>query len=127
MKKYIQNSFRFSALLALLFLASPRSYATHIFGVDIGYTWVSGNTYTVNMAIYGDCSALATTFNTLYAATPEIQVYNGATLFTTFYLQPGSPQGVEVTPVCAAQANNTACNGGTIPGVRKFIYSGNVT
>ncbi len=115
-------------LLALIFLTAPgKSYASHIYGVDIWYTWVSGNTYTINMAIYGDCTAASSIFNSLYTATPEIQVYNGATLYTTFTLSPGSPQGVEVTPVCAAQASNTACNGGTIPGVRKFVYSGNVT
>jgi len=115
-------------LFFLLFFASTTfSFASHIYGVDIGYTWVSGNTYTITMAIYGDCSAASSIFNSLYTATPEIQIYNGSSLYNTVSLNPGSPQGVEVTPVCASQANNTACHGGTIPGVRKFIYSANVT
>jgi len=37
----------------------------------------------------------------------------------------GAP--VEVTPVCPAEANNTTCNGGTIPGIKKFSYTGTVT
>ena len=132
MKKSILSSFRITFLLALILgAASSSSYASHVFGVDIYYTWVSGNTYTVHMTIYGDCQAQAYIFNTLYTATPEVEVYNDnvstTNPYTTINLNPGSPQGTEVTPVCPAQASNTACNGGTLPGVRKFTYSLNVT
>jgi gliding motility-associated-like protein len=120
-------------LLSLFFigfmLASFCAHATHIFGVDLYYTYVSGNTYTINMAIYGDCSATAGVLNSLYTATPEVQVYNGGTLAQTVNLNPVNPEGAEVTPVCASQANNTTCSSvnNTVPGVRKFVYSLNVT
>jgi|GEM_PF-627491 len=117
-----------SLILSLIFIfAGGSALATHIFGVDLYYTYVSGNTYTINMSVYGDCGS--STISSLYTATPEVQIYDGSTLVRTVNLNPGSNQGVEVTPVCASQANNTTCTNinSSIPGVRKFTYSLNVT
>src|SRR5205823_8808946 len=50
----------------------------------------------------------------------------GANIVNTYSLALSGP-GVEVTPVCPAQLTNTACNGGNIPGVTRFIYSANIT
>lgn len=127
MKKILFTSIRLTAICVFFILGAFRSYGTHIYGADLYYTWVSGNQYTINMVVYGDCSASPVIFNSLYTATPEIQIYNGALLTQTINLLPGTPQGVEVTPVCASQINNTACNGGTIPGVRKFVYAQTIT
>ena len=115
-------------LLCLLLVSSISTRASHIFGIDLYYSYVSGYTYKVYLVVYGDCSGSA--FPTLSSATPEIQVYNGNTLYTTFNLAVQAPSsGVEVTPVCPAQAGNTTCvsTAGTIPGIKKFVYSANVT
>ncbi len=128
MSKLLPSIIIKSLVLSLLFiLGGKTAFATHIFGVDLYYTYVSGNTYTINMSVYGDCGS--TTINSLYTATPEVQIYNGTTLVRTVNLNPGSNQGAEVTPVCASQANNTTCTNinSNIPGVRKFTYSLNVT
>jgi len=131
MKQHLPNYFRYLIIGIFCLFIAPAAKATHIFGVDIYYSWVSGNTYTINMAIYGDCSAASSVFNTLYTATPEIQIFNDnvstTSAYTTIQLNPGSPQGVEVSPVCVSQLSQTACNGGSLPGVRKFTYSLNVT
>ncbi len=118
---------RLRVLIALILgLAPSRSHATHLFGADIYYTHVSGNTYSINLAAYGDCSGSPLAFNGLYTATPEIQIFNNGFHHQTIYLSATST-GIEVTPVCPSQINNTTCNGGTVPGVRRFIYSGTVT
>ena len=124
--KSILPKFAGRLLLVLLLLAGGRASATHIYGADFTYTWVSGNTYTVTLTIYGDCSGSA--FPTLNGATATVIVYNNTTQYTTLTLTQQGP-GVEVTPVCAAQANNTVCSisSSTIPGVKRYIYATNVT
>ncbi len=102
------------------------SYASHIFGGELLYTHVSGNTYKVTLTVYGDCGAGSAIFNTLYAATPVVNIYNGGILFSTINL-PGVELGTEVSPVCLAEIKNTSCNGGSRPGVRKFTYSDTVS
>jgi len=113
-------------LLALLFGFSVTVSATHIYGGELLYQYVSNNTYKISLTLYGDCSANAATFNQLYTATPVIAISNdaGSYLTTSLTLEPGS--GYEVTPICSAEAGNSACNGGTLPGIKKFVYSVNV-
>lgn len=114
-------------ILALLTTVNKAS-ATHLFGADFFYTHVSGNTYNVTLWLYGDCSGL--NFPTLVNATPLVEVYNGLTPYNQITLTPQTPiAGVEVTPVCPQQLSNTSCSNPTNPiiGVKKFIYSGNIT
>jgi gliding motility-associated-like protein len=112
----------------LLILGFARANASHILGGEIFYTYVSGTTYRVSMILYGDCSGVATTFAALSTATPEVQIYNGTALITTLYLQPQLGSGVNVSPVCPDEINNTNCTpNGTLPGVKKFIYATNYT
>lgn len=130
MKKLLLRYTRQVLLSLALVLSFTSARATHIFGIDLYYTYVSGNTYTINMAIYGDCSAAANVLNSLYTATPEVQIFNGGTTpVQTVNLQPTGTQGAEVTPVCASQAGNTTCSNinSSIPGVRKFTYAYTVT
>lgn len=124
MRRYTRCVTALLLAVSLLFIAG-KANASHIFGADFYYTWVSGNTYTINLAVYADCSGAA--FPNLNGATPSVEVYkNTSQLFTTMTLTQ-SGTSVEVTPVCNAQINNTTCNGGTVPGVKRFIYTGSVT
>jgi len=105
-------------------LSVSAANASHLFGADFYYQHVSGNTYRVVLDVYGDCSGAA--FPNLTSSNPFVEIYDNNVLFQTLNLSlTGTP--LEVTPVCPAQINNTTCNGGTIPGVKKFTYSGNVT
>jgi len=116
----------------ILLLASISSYASHIVGMDLYYTWVSGNTYKITVIAYGDCGSAATTtsFSTLPFATPHICIYDGNTYVSGLDLSVQPPSyGVEITPVCAADIGLTQCTNTayTIPGIKKFVYSGTVT
>lgn len=113
--------------LLLLLLTSSSASATHLYGGELYYTYISGNKYTVTMVMYADCSGAASLLSTLYTATPRVDVFNGTTLFRTMSLKVSSGAGIEVTPVCSASIGSTTCNGGTVPGVRRFAYSDTIT
>lgn len=127
MKQTLRTFYR-SILIVAAVLAGSHSQvlATHIYGADLFYTWVSGNTYNVTLNVYGDCSG--SSFPALTNATAQVTVFNGSTTYTNLTLICQSPvTGVEVTPVCPSQINNTVCNSGSLPGVKKFVYSAQVT
>lgn len=115
-------------IIGLMLILPYSSRASHIYGADFFYTHVSGNTYKITMIIYGDCKS--TIFNTLSSATPGVDIYNNTTFVTSLSLSIQNPTaGIEVTPVCPSQINNTQCSNqnNAIPGIKKFVYSGNVT
>jgi uncharacterized protein YjdB len=115
-----------SLLLSGLFLIGGLStYANHIRGMDLSYTWVSGNTYKVTVTAYGDC---AVTTPSLVTARPVICTYNGGTFFRSDTLTIEAPStGTDVSQVCAAYVDSTTCRFGTIPGTKKYVYSKNIT
>lgn len=115
-------------LLVCFALGSLQSKASHIFAADLLYRHLSGNTYVVMLTLYGDCSADGTLFAQLYTARPQVLVYNGVVLSSDtlrLTLSPGS--GIEVSPVCPSRINETYCHGGSLPGIRQFIYTDTVT
>jgi gliding motility-associated-like protein len=115
----------FLTIGTILFFVLP-SKASHIFGGEFTYEYISGNTYRFNLTLYADCAGSSTLLSNLYNALPIIERYNNNVSIDTFTLAliPGS--GVEVSPVCLAQLSNTACAtpAGTLTGVRQFKYTG---
>lgn len=118
-----------SFLLALvcLLLSFNESRASHIYGADLFYTHNSGNTYTITLVVYGDCGGSA--FPSFPTSSATVQIFKGSstTPQTLTLLLQNPTSGVEVTPVCPSQLNNTNCNNGSLPGVKKFVYSRQVT
>lgn len=115
-------------IMLLLLGASSNLFATHFYGVDLFYTYVSGDTYKVTMVAYGDCSGAQ--FPSFSNSRPLIHIKKDSLEITSGYLDWEPPQnGTEVTPVCPAELNNTTCVNptGTVPGVKKFVYSRNFT
>lgn len=128
MKLPIRVQFKGFILILLLFAGSFSAKASHFYGSDFYYTWISGNTYRITLDVYGDCGGNAFPF--LATGSPQVQVINmnnNSIIATTNLLLQGP--GVEVTPVCPAQASNTICRNpnSVIPGVKKFTYSLNYT
>ena len=117
----------------LLFLLLPfASKASHIYGGDFSYAWISGNTYKLTLSLYGDCTGMS--FPQFQVSVPQIRIYNYQVSTTnavqSVNLSINAPAtGVEVTPVCNAYQNATSCTNAssTIPGVKRFIYTANVT
>lgn len=116
----------FVTLFFLALFATVKTNATHIFGGELYYTNTTGLQYQVTLVLYGDCAGAA--FPSLQGATPTILVYNNSSLYQTMTLTQSGP-GVEVTPVCPSQVNSTTCTNplNTVPGVKRYIYTGNIT
>ncbi len=129
MKNFFSHYLHKLILVAVIFVSSQNAYASHLFGAGLRYTYVSGMTYKVTLELYGDCGpASRTVFNTLSTATPEICVYDGSTSFSTITLGIDTPSaGIELTPLCAGDTSTCTSLTATIPGVKKFSYSGTVT
>jgi gliding motility-associated-like protein len=111
-------------LSLLLLLCGSQLRATHFYGIDLLYTHLGGNTYRISFVAFGDCSGAQ--FPSFPDAGPEIQVFNGNAIYQVISLPVEQPrEGVEVTPVCPNERNNTTCvnPNGTVPGVKRFIYS----
>src|SRR3954463_12919618 len=104
----------FVLVTGILLFAAGKASASHIYGADLFYTYVSGNTYTITLVLYGDCNLNNSPFLNLSSATPQIEIYNNNVSTTTpsqtVSLTIQSPtSGTEVTPVCSSQLNNTTC------------------
>lgn len=131
MKKYLFVLTRIIIAFILLLSSTTSSFASHILGMDLYYTWVSGNTYKITAILYGDCSPSSyTAFSTLPSSSPQICIYRGTTYITTIGLNIQAPtSGVDITPVCPSEVGHTQCenSSSTIPGIKKFVYSANYT
>jgi len=131
MKKYLSCYLRIVMVSILLLLSATSSFASHILGMDLYYTWVSGNTYKITAILYGDCSPSSyTAFSTLPSSSPQICIYRGNTYITTIGLTVQAPSsGVDITPVCPSEVGHTQCenSSSSIPGIKKFVYSANYT
>lgn len=122
------RSFMRCMVLVMALFCSSSSYASHIFGIDLYYTYISGTSYTVTLVVYGDCAGSA--FPELPSSTPEVDLYDGDNFNEAYTLTGQAPtNGLEVTPVCPADIDNTTCSNPSnpVPGVKKFVYSTTVT
>ncbi len=106
-------------LLTLLFV--NKAFATHIYGGDLTYSWVSGNVYNIKLTLYGDCAGQS--YPDLKNGSPIINIYRSNSLVSSIQLKIDTSAIEEVTPVCKAEANNTTCKGGTVPGIVRYIYN----
>jgi len=112
----------------LCILAAGKVSATHYFGLDLYYTHISGNTYRVTMVAFGDCGGAQ--FPSFSTTRPRVYVRQGATnVFDTYLDQEPPKEGIEVTNACPDDLKRTTCVDplGTIPGVKKFVYSRELT
>ena len=115
-------------LVFLFILLQTNSFATHIVGADLFYSYVSGNTYQITLVAYGDCAG--SSFPALPLSTPVICIYDGNTSVASITLALQAPtNGIEITPVCPADSSLTQCTNASyaIPGIKKFVYTGNYT
>lgn len=111
-------------VLIIFVFSTNALFAAHFYGVDLFYTHMSGNSYKVILVAFGDCSS--NTFRNFPKSKPQIYLSKGGVVIDSFSLIPEPPyEGIEVTPVCPKDSNNTTCVDplGSIPGVKKFVYS----
>jgi len=110
----------FFLLISLLY--SMPSHATHSVGADLSYTCLGGNTYEITLNLYRDCDGVSAPSS----ATVSISSSNcGVNTNTILSRDPNSPE--EISPICPSQSNTSTCQGGSYPGVEKYVYTGTFT
>jgi len=120
--------YTFQVLLAgilLSLLSTTNCFATHIYGGDLTYSWISGDTYKIKLTLYGDCAGDA--YPRLRTSDPQIRIFRNTASVGVLTLILDTTTIEEVTPVCKAEANNTACKGGTVPGIVRYEFSNTYT
>ena len=112
----------FIFLVAIL-TTSTKAHATHIYGGELLYTYLSGNTYEITLTLYGDCSGQ--NYPGLTNASPELAIFRGSALYDTLTLTEDTLLRKEVSPVCERDSGKTSCRSTSIsalPGVTRFIF-----
>lgn len=92
--------------------------ATHMSGGEIYWECIGPNQYRIRLVVYRDCAGINVdpTYN-LVLTSPcgnrNLTVtHNGAT---------------ELSQLCDLQLPNSTCNGGSLPGIQQYTYTGTIT
>ncbi|HRO43108.1 MAG TPA: hypothetical protein PL009_09755, partial [Flavipsychrobacter sp.] len=114
-------------ILTVLLASHTPAKATHIFGGELYYRHLSGYTYEVNLALYGDCNGQS--FPALFNLTARINLLKDGQQLSTLLLDLDVNTRDEITPVCPKYRDSTQCTSpsATIYGVKRFIYRDTVT
>ncbi len=106
-------------LLLLLFpLLGLTAQATHMSGGEIYWECIGPNQYRITMVIYRDCFGI----NVDPTYTLQVQSPCGNTSLVV-----STPGGVEISQLCDLELPNSTCNGGNLPGIQQYIYTGIIT
>lgn len=106
--------------IGLLFSANVAK-ASHIAGGDINYVCLGNNQYQINLNLFVDCLGFDPGASQTITFTSTCGGSATATVNVT------NPGGTEISQLCPSQLNNSTCNGGTLPGMWVFSYTGVVT
>lgn len=124
----------FGLFLLTLFLSVAsvqESKASHAMGADLSYECIDpvNRVYKVTLRFYRDCAGieepLSITINASSASCGQ-----ALSLSLTQESCPpnsGGGQPCEVSPLCPSSILQSSCNGGNLPGVQAFTYSGTIT
>ncbi len=96
------------------------TYASHAVGADLSYTCLGGNQYEFTLAFYRDCDGISA------PASPNITI-SSLSCGQTTTLSMTQQSFSEVSDLCNSQISNSSCNGGTLPGIEEYIYTGTFT
>lgn len=123
MRKKINNRLSFLVTLAVTLLLSFSAKASHIAGGEITYSCLGNDQYQINLNLFVDCAG----FNPGAAQTINFVSSCGGTATTTVNVSSSTTNGLEISQLCASQLPSSTCNGGTLPGMWLFSYTGVVT
>ena len=107
-------------LLAILLLTNLSTFASHLMGGNLEYTFLGQNKYLIELHLYRDCSGIDMfSYN-------SIQVENSCNSYS-IPLKYTYPNGKNITPVCVADSALTSCYGGSLIGVQEYVYFDTIT
>jgi PKD repeat protein len=104
-------------IVVLMALAAPAS-ATHFSGGEIYWECIGPNQFRISLVVYRDCAGI------------QVDPSNNLRLTSpcgTRTLNVTTPGGVEISQLCDLELPNSTCNGGSLPGIQQYIYTGIIT
>ncbi|HMC96139.1 MAG TPA: hypothetical protein VKG92_00655, partial [Flavobacteriales bacterium] len=105
-------------LLIVLVSLGVTARATHMSGGEIYWDCLGNNQYRITMVIYRDCAGI----NVDPSYTLQVQSPCGNTTLVVT-----TPGGQEISQLCDMELPNSTCNGGSLPGIEQYIYTGIIT
>lgn len=107
-------------LLLPIMLLGPcvAAHATHMSGGEIYWECIGTNQYRIRLVVYRDCAGINVNPSTNLVFTSPC---GNANLTVT------TPGGVEISQLCDLELPNSTCNGGNLPGIQQYIYTGTIT
>lgn len=110
----------FIFVLGCFFLiGNKKAQAVHMLGGEISYEYIQQNEYRVNFIMYRDCYGINfpnQVIINISSVSCGLTAPNATLMLDTFY---------DVSLNCESLVND--CNGGTTPGIQKYIYTGVIT
>lgn len=127
MKKLFTNSKLFQKLIIALliillniFSSIQKTYASHAAGTDLTYTYIGNSQYILEVSFYRDCAGINEPDSAAILCSAVSCNQN-----VTVYAYKVSGTGDEITTPCNAAL--TTCNGGSLTGIKRFVYRKIVT
>ncbi|RMG79825.1 MAG: hypothetical protein D6707_07460 [Bacteroidetes bacterium] len=113
---------KFFILYIFLFftlLASQNAFSSHIAGGNISYQCLPDGRIVVTLTLFRDCAGITP------SSSQSIDVLSscGASLFFSL----PQVETEEVSQLCDSEMGNSACNGGTLPGMEAYVYRDTIT
>jgi hypothetical protein len=110
--------FRKPLLILGILLMALTANATHMSGGEIYWECIGNNQYRIRLLVYRDCAGINVdpTYNL------ELTGPCGDRNLTVT-----SNGGTELSQLCDLELPNSTCNGGTLPGIEQYIYTGTIT
>lgn len=118
---FIPSRLSLFLVIAATTLLLPRSHASHIMAGDLTYRFLGGLSYEITLKLYRDCSGVD------LASTANIRLRSSCYRDTNAVLNLLNGSGNILPLICPAQQANSACLGGSLLGVKEYIYQDTVT
>jgi PKD repeat protein len=92
--------------------------ATHFSGGEIYWECIGTNQFRIRLVVYRDCAGIEVdpSYNLQLTGPCGNRTLNVST-----------PGGVEISQLCDLELPNSTCNGGSLPGIQQYIYTGTIT
>lgn len=104
-------------IIPFLLLASFVARGSHAVGIDLTYECLGGNQYRFNVSFYRDCDGISAPSSvSINISSASCGISTSQTLSAT--------GNQEISQICGAMLNSTTCNGGSLPGIQEYTYSG---
>ena len=105
-------------LITLGILTGGTVQASHISGGEIYWDCIGPNEYTITLILYRDCAGIPV------GNTETVTINSPCGSQTVTVTSPG---GTEISQLCDQELPNSTCNGGNLPGIEEYVFTGTVT